>query len=81
MGIDYYNAAVPQNLSRIIKAKGLKQVFVAQQAGLTNQQMTDMLKGRRVIKVSDLLELANVLGVSVNELCAPQSKRLEQDSV
>ena len=70
MLISENNAPVPENLNRIMNQKGLKQLFVAKQAGLTGQQMTDMLNGRRLIKVSDLLSLSDVLGVSVSDLCA-----------
>lgn len=70
MLISESNASVPDNLNRIMSQKGLKQLFVAKKAGLTGQQLTDMLNGRRLIKVSDLLKLADVLGVSVGDLCA-----------
>lgn len=70
MLISESNASVPDNLNRIMCQKGLKQVFVAKNAGFTGQQLTDMLNGRRLIKVSDLLKLADVLGVSVSDLCA-----------
>lgn len=70
MLISESNATVPENLNRIMSQKGLKQLFVANKAGLTGQQMTDMLNGRRLIKVSDLLKLSDALGVSVGELCA-----------
>lgn len=70
MGIESYNAVAPENISRIIEQKGLKQMFVARKAGLTSQQMTDMLNGRRLIKVSDLLKLSDVLGVGVDDLCS-----------
>lgn len=70
MSIDTYNAAVPENLSRIIRERGLKQNYVAERAGLTEAQLSGIIKGRRVVKVSDLIQLSDVLGVSVNALVA-----------
>lgn len=69
MRIDCFNSVVPENIARIIAQKGLKQGFVAKNAGYSESQMTAMLKGRKVIKVCDLLRLADVLEVSVNDLC------------
>jgi len=56
------------NLSRIIKERGLKQSAVAQWAGYTNHQVTDMLNGRKLIKPCDVTALANALGVNVGDL-------------
>lgn len=68
MSISECNATIPKNLSRIIKERGLKQSAVAQWAGYTNQQFTDMLNGRKLIKPCDATALANALGVSVGDL-------------
>lgn len=75
MGIEHFNAVAPDNITRIIEQKGLKQVYVAKKVGLTGQQLTDMLNGRRLIKVSDLLKISDVLGVSVDDLCARAETR------
>ena len=39
------------NIRRLIRTKGLKQTFVAEQAGLTDQQLTDILNNRRLLRV------------------------------
>lgn len=80
MRIDYFNSVVPENIAKIIAQKGLKQGFVAKSAGYTESQMTAMLKGRRVIKICDLLRLADVLEVSVNDLCSCSSNDKTQNS-
>lgn len=80
MDIDYYNSVVPENISRIIAEKGLKQGFVAKNAGYNEQQMTAMLKGRRVIKVCDLIRIAAVLDVSVDDLCSTTNYVKDKDS-
>lgn len=68
MSIAECNATVPKNLSRIIKERGLKQSAVAQWAGFTSQQFTDMLNGRKLIKPCDAAALANALGVNIGDL-------------
>lgn len=62
------NAIVPQNLTRIIKERGLKQSAVAQWAGYTNQQLTDMLNGRKIIKPCDVMAIATALNVNIGDL-------------
>lgn len=64
------NAPIPENLSRIIKERGLKQSAVAERAGYSKQQFTDMLNGRKIIKSCDAMAIANALGVDVGELFA-----------
>lgn len=56
------------NLRRLIKEKGLKQTFVAEQAGMTDQQLTDILNNRKLLRVEHLAPLAQILGVNVEEL-------------
>ena len=62
------NATVPQNLARIIKERGLKQNAVAQWAGYTTQQFTDMLNGRKIIKPCDVLAISDAIGVNIADL-------------
>lgn len=68
MSIAEDNTPIPHNLSRIIKDRGLKKNAVAQWAGFTSQQFTDMLNGRKLIKPCDAAALANALGVNVGDL-------------
>ncbi|GFI27336.1 hypothetical protein IMSAGC012_02463 [Lachnospiraceae bacterium] len=56
------------NIRRLIRAKGLKQTFVAEQAGLTDQQLTDILSNRRLLRVEHLEPLARTLGVTIETL-------------
>ena len=56
------------NIRRLIRRKGLKQTFVAEQAGLTDQQLTDILSNRRLLRVEHLEPLARVLGVTIETL-------------
>ncbi len=56
------------NIRHLIRTKGLKQTFVAEQAGLTDQQLTDILNNRRLLRVEHLEPLARVLGVTIETL-------------
>lgn len=62
------NYPVANNVSRIIDEKGLKQVYVAEKAGYSKQMLNDMINGRRLMKVKDVINLKNVLNVSYDEL-------------
>ena len=68
MNIKKLNEPVAENVKRIIKGKGLKQCAIAQRLGCTPQDLTDMLGGRRIIKVKDVSKFAAALDVSIGEL-------------
>lgn len=70
MLIANYNANLPDNIVEIINKRGLKQGAIAEKAGYTKQQFSDMMNGRRIIKPCDVLAISNALGVSVNDLYA-----------
>lgn len=62
------NSIVAPNIEEIIAEKCLKQSAVAQKAGYTKQQFNDMLKGRKVIRDTDIARIATVLEVDANAL-------------
>lgn len=68
MSMKESNIVLPENICRIINEKGMKQGAVAERAGYSKQQLSDMINGRRIIKPCDILALANVLGVTVGDL-------------
>ncbi len=78
MNISEHNAPAAGNISRLIKERGLKKVYVARKAGYAPQELTDMLNGRKIIKVSDVLRLVCVLGVGVGELYETEGKEKER---
>lgn len=57
-----------ENIKRIIRDKGLKQTFVAERAGMTDQQLSDILNKRKLLRVEHLEPLAKALGVDVKKL-------------
>lgn len=68
MDIKNSNSPVAENIERIIKERGLKQVYVAERAGMSSQALCDILKGRRLIRIGEVPNLAYALGVEPNEL-------------
>lgn len=55
-------------IKHLIIEKGLIQKSVAERAGYTSQQFSDMLNGRKTIKAIDIVPISNALGVSVQDL-------------
>ncbi|MFG6334821.1 MAG: helix-turn-helix domain-containing protein [Lachnospiraceae bacterium] len=68
MNINSQNQPVTSNILRIISVKGLKQKVVAQKAGYSSQQFSDMLNGRKIIRPLDTRAIAIALEVDANEL-------------
>lgn len=65
-----YNVVVPENISKLIRERGLKQSAVAEWAGYSQQQLSDMINGRKIIKPCDVVAIANAIGVEVAALFA-----------
>ena len=63
-----YNLVLPVNIVRIINDKGMKQCAVAERAGFSKQQFSDMLNGRKIIKPCDAYAISETLGVTMNDL-------------
>jgi len=68
LNAEKYNRVVPGNITRIIQERGLKNGAVAEWAGFSKQQFSDMLNGRKIIKPCDAMAISDALGVSVGEL-------------
>lgn len=65
------NGIVAVKLSEIIKETGMKQSLLARRAGMTPQDLSYMLHGRKLIKVSDIEKILDALkpyDVTPNEL-------------
>ena len=54
MTISEANEPLARGIKVIIAKKGLKNIYVAEKAGFTSQELSDMLNGRRLIKVCDV---------------------------
>ena len=62
------------NIKDIIVSKGLKQSFVAEQVGLTSQSFSDILNNRNLLRVEHIPELADALGVEIEDFFRKKSK-------
>ncbi len=62
------NSIVAPNVEAIITRKCLKQSAVAEKAGYTKQQFNAMLRGRKVIRDTDIMRIASALEVDANAL-------------
>ncbi len=77
MSVKDYNLVLPQNIIRIINDRGMKQCAVANKAGFSKQQFSDMLNGRKIIKPCDALAIADALEITMNELYAVEGMKGE----
>ena len=58
MNATKYNAMLPINIACEVKARGMKYGAVAERAGFSKQQFSDMLNGRKIIKPCDILAIS-----------------------
>ena len=68
MTIKELNSPFDVGVAKIIKRECLKQVCVAERAGYTAQELSDMINGRRLIKACDIQRLAKALGVTSDDI-------------
>lgn len=68
MSIAAMNSPVVENLQRLISASGVKQKVIAERVGYTAQELSDIIAGRRLIKIRDIPVFSAALGVDVNAL-------------
>ena len=66
-----------ENIKKIIKIKGMKQGVVAERAGFTPQEFSNILNGRKLLRAEYLLSVANGLGIEVNDLYCVDKKEVE----
>lgn len=52
----------------LINERGMIQRVVAERAGYTSQQFSDMLNDRKTIKAIDIVPISKALGVSVQDV-------------
>lgn len=66
-------------VKQIREAKGIKQSFVSQKLGFkSSSSLSDIEKGRRGISADRLPELANILGVEIEELFFENKNRISR---
>lgn len=57
-----------KTIKRIIVERDLKKKSIAREMGLTPQQFSNLLKGKKTIKPNDIVKICEVLEISPNEL-------------
>lgn len=57
-----------KRIGEIISEKGLKQAFVAERAGMTQDALSRVLSAKRILKAEELLALCKILEVDPREL-------------
>ena len=66
------------NIKNLIDQKGMKQGVVAERAGFTPQEFSNIMNERRkLLRIEHLLPIANALGVSINALYGVEEKEVE----
>lgn len=71
------NAVLPDNISRIIDEKGMKQGVVAERAGFTKQEFSNIMNERRkLLRIEHLYPIACAMGVDVNDLYGVEKKEV-----
>lgn len=78
MNIMNANEPLASGIAILIKESGLKQIAVANRAGYSGQEFSDMLNGRRLIKACDIPRIATALNKKPNDLY-DAGKRLEPE--
>lgn len=68
MSIANYNYPADKNITELIDKKGLKKKSIAEKAGYSEQMLSDMLNGRKIIRICDLKRLKKALDVSYNDI-------------
>ena len=74
MTISEANSPLSNGIKVIIARKGLKNIYVAERAGFTPQELSDMLNGRRLIKACDVPKLAFAMEVKEGEIYSAGKK-------
>lgn len=59
---------IAAGITLLLSKSGLRQKYVADKAGYTQQQFSDMLHGRKTIKAADILPISRALGVTVQDI-------------
>ena len=62
------NSIVAPNIKRLIKESGMKQKVIAERAGYSAHQLSAMVNGRKLIQDTDVVRIAQGLGVEISEL-------------
>jgi len=70
MFIDEKNVydSILSNVRNLIAERGLKQGFVAKNAGFTDQEFSNILNNRLLLRTEYIPRIANAIGVTPNDI-------------
>lgn len=68
MTVAEYNEPLASGIIGILKDRGIKQTYLAEKIGLTDQELSDSLNGRRIIKAREIPQIAFALDLTPNDL-------------
>lgn len=63
---------VAEKLSKVIQQSGMKQKFIAEKAGISEQALSAMLNGRQKIDVDTFFAIATLLRLTPDQICSFQ---------
>lgn len=66
-----YNTLI-WNIKSEIQNRGMKQGVVAERAGFSDQEFSNMMNNRKLIKAEYIPAIASAIGVTTNELFKPK---------
>ena len=61
-------SVVADNVRSIVEERGYRYSAIAERAGYTSQQFSDMLNGRKLIKADDCIRLKQAIGCTYEDL-------------
>lgn len=68
MSIAEANEPFASGFKAVIAKKGLKKMYIAEKAGYTKQELSDMLNGRRLIKACDIHKLTETINTDIGDI-------------
>ena len=57
-----------ERLNNIIKSKGVKKNYLASVLGISNQAFQNKMNGKTLFKVTEIVKIANVIGLSKEDI-------------
>lgn len=72
---------IAAGIQYIMAERGLIQRAVAERAGYTQQQFSDMMNDRKTIKATDIVPISKALGVSIQEVYDAGARFMNREAV
>ncbi len=74
-------AQVGNNIQHFLEERGMTQQNLAEALGISKQVVNKIVKGNKAINVKEIAEIAQVLGVSVDDLLTVGDRNAAPDSL